>query len=116
MPERPPHHEEDNQWVGEQIRKFRKLRDMTQTELAEAIGDPRYQKYVSDYENGSDHMPIPVFFAIIEALGASPTDLTPPRLYREELEVFEKFRRLNPEHRDMVKSMIETMLKAEGKT
>ena len=61
-------------------------------------------------------MKLRTVFAIVRALGASPTDLTPPRLYGEELEVFEKFRRLNPEHRDMVKSMIETMLKAEGKT
>ena len=48
MPERPPHHEEDNQWVGEQIRKLRKRRDMTQMELAGEIGDTDYQKYISN--------------------------------------------------------------------
>lgn len=88
---------------------------MSQTELAIKIGDPRYQKYISDYENGADHMPVPVFFAIIEALQASVTDLIPPRLYGEELDVFGKFQRLNPEHKDMVKSMIDTTLQAEGK-
>ena len=48
MPEKPPHHEEDNQWIAEQILQHRKKMGMTQTDLATEIGDPRYQKYISD--------------------------------------------------------------------
>ena len=115
MPEKPPHHEEDNQWVSEQIRRLRKQRDMTQIELAEEIGDTDYQKYISNYENGIDHMPIPVFFAIIEALRASPSDLIPPRLYGENRNVFDDYLSLNEEHQEAVKVLVRTLLKAEGK-
>lgn len=115
MPEKPPHHEEDNQWVGEQIRRLRKQRDMTQMELAEEIGDTDYQKYISNYENGIDHMPIPVFFAIIQALRASPSDLIPPRLYGENQNVFDDYLSLNEEHQEAVRVLVRTLLKAEGK-
>ena len=115
MPEKPPHHEEDNQWIAEQILQHRKKMGMTQTDLATEIGDPRYQKYISDYENGVDHMPISILFALMEALHASPIVMLPPRLYGDERAVSEKFLLLTPEHREAVKFMIDTMLKAEGK-
>jgi len=115
MPEKPPHYEEDNQWIAEQIFHHRKKMGLTQTDLATEIGDPRYQKYISDYENGVDHMPISILFALMEALHASPIVMLPPRLYGDERAVFEKFLLLTPEHREAVKFMIDTMLKAEGK-
>lgn len=38
MPTKPIHHDEDNEWVGGQIRTFRKNAKMTQTDLAKGIG------------------------------------------------------------------------------
>lgn len=115
MPTKPIHHDEDNEWVGGQIRTFRKNAKMTQTDLAKGIGDPRYQKYISEYENGQDHMPVSVYFAIIEALQANPSEMLPPRLFEENLATMEKLRKLNQENQDTIKALVDTMLKAEGK-
>ena len=115
MPEKPEHHEEDNLWVGEQIRIYRKKAGLTQMALADKVGDVGYQKYISDYEHGIDHMPIPVFFAIIEALHVSPSDILPPRLYGKNRNVFDEYLSLNEEHREAVRLLIQSLLKAEGK-
>ena len=45
MPEKPIHHDEDNQWLSGRLKTIRKQRGMTQAALAEAIGDPKYQKH-----------------------------------------------------------------------
>ena len=115
MPERPKHSEEDNIWLGNQLRMLRKRAGKSQRDVAGAIGDVRYQKYISDYENGIDHMPVSVFFALMEIFHAAPSEMLPPRLYGEELLMFEKLLQLNDEHRSMIGSLIQTMLQAEDK-
>ena len=116
MPEKPEHHEEDNIWVGERIRTLRRDGKLSQTDLAVMIGDANYQKYISNYENGVDHMPIAVFFAIMEALRASPIDLLPPRLYGKNRNVFDDYMTLNAEHQEAVSELIHAPLKAENKS
>ena len=115
MPEKPEHQDEDNLWVAERLREARKRRKMTQAELAEALGDPAYQKHISFYENGVDHMPIPVFFAIIEVLHISPSEILPPRLYGKNRNVFDEYLLLNETHQEAVKTLVHNLLEAEGK-
>lgn len=114
MPKDPLHKKEDNLWVGEQIKNLRKKNDKTQVNVSEAMGDPAYQKYLSGYENGVDHMPIPVFFAIIEALDASPLELIPPRLFGEDYDVFTVYKSLNKAHQEAARAFIQKLKEAEG--
>ena len=88
MPKKPIHHDEDDQWSDGQIRAFSKNAKMTQADLANGIGGRRYQKYISGYEDGQDHMPVSVYFAIIEALKAAPGEMLPPRLFDKKVKIF----------------------------
>ena len=115
MPEKPIHHDEDNQWISGRLKLFRKRKGMTQTERAEAVGDAKYQKHISFYENGRNHMPVTLLFDIIEQLQVSPTEILPPRLYQEHGSVFDDYLRLDENHQEMIRGLIHDLLKAEGK-
>lgn len=115
MPEKPIHHDEDNQWISGRLKLFRKRKGMTQTELAEAVGDAKYQKHISFYENGRNHMPVTLLFDIIEQLQVSPTEILPPRLYQEHGSVFDDYLRLDENHQEMIRGLIHDLLKADGK-
>lgn len=62
-------------YVGSQIRKYRKLRNMTQKELGFRIGVKH--NTISGYENGTNEPEQNVLFAIADVLGVSINDLFP---------------------------------------
>ncbi|CAM4488007.1 MAG: helix-turn-helix transcriptional regulator [Paenibacillus macerans] len=61
------------QMVGEQIRKIRKLRGMTQERLAEQSG--LSFSYISDVERGTRNISLESLGKIINALGVRPAQL-----------------------------------------
>ena len=115
MPKKPIHHDEDNQWISERLRTIRKQKGVTQMGLATGVGDPRYQKHISLYENGHDHMPVTLLIDLIEQLGVTPTEVLPPRLYQEHSSVFDEYLQLGAEHQETIRGLIHDMLKAEAK-
>lgn len=60
--------------IGENIRKYRKLRNMSQDELAEAIGANRVT--ISKYENGGYLPSIPALERLATALRVTPSELS----------------------------------------
>lgn len=115
MPIKPIHHDEDSQWISERLKAIRKQKGVTQAGLANAVGDPNYQKHISLYENGHDHMPVTLLIDIIERLGATPTEVLPPRLYQEHSSVFDEYLRLDTKHQETIRGLVNDMLKAEDK-
>ncbi|MUG67289.1 HTH-type transcriptional regulator sinR [Chlamydia abortus] len=61
------------QMVGEQIRRIRKLRGMTQEQLAEQSG--LSFSYISDVERGTRNISLESLGKIISALGVKPAQL-----------------------------------------
>ena len=62
--------------IGENIKKYRILRNMTQKELGSAIGnDPRT---VSNWERGTRDPSMTVIYKMAKALNVSPGELTMP--------------------------------------
>lgn len=60
--------------LGENIKQFRKMGRLTQSDLAKEIGIPRAT--LQKYESGSiQNVPLPIITAIGEALEVSPCDL-----------------------------------------
>lgn len=62
-------------YVGKQIRKYRKLRKMTQQELGSRIGVKH--NTISGYESGTNEPEQNVLFSIADVLGVSINDLFP---------------------------------------
>ena len=63
-------------YVGNQIKKYRKLRGMTQKELGLKIGVKH--NTISGYESGTNEPEQNTLFAIADVLGISINDLFPP--------------------------------------
>lgn len=61
------------QMVGEQVRRVRKLRGMTQEQLAEQSG--LSFSYISDVERGTRNISLESLGKIIKALGVKPVQL-----------------------------------------
>lgn len=64
----------DYQFIGAQIKKFRKVKGMTQQELADQIN--KTKSSIQKYEKGIIEMPNSVLEQIAAALGCSIRDLT----------------------------------------
>lgn len=69
-------HEDVSKYVGAQIRKYRKAKNLTQKELGKLIGVKH--NTISGYENGTSEPDQNILFAIADALGISINDLFPP--------------------------------------
>ncbi|WP_080833273.1 LexA family protein [Cohnella massiliensis] len=63
-------------YVGNQIRKYRKIKKMTQKELGEKIGVKH--NTISGYESGTNEPEQNTLFTIADILGVSINDLFPP--------------------------------------
>jgi len=63
-------------FVGNQIKKYRKAKKMTQKELGEKIGVKH--NTISGYESGTNEPEQNTLFAIADVLGVSINDLFPP--------------------------------------
>lgn len=59
--------------VGENVRRLRSFRGMTQERLAEVSGFS--QQYISDLERGRRNPTVVSLFNLAQALGASPAEL-----------------------------------------
>lgn len=68
-------HEDVAKYVGNQIRKYRRLRKMTQKELGFKIGVKH--NTISSYESGTNEPESNILFAIADVLGISINDLFP---------------------------------------
>lgn len=67
--------------VGENVRRLRASRDMTQEQLAEVSGFS--QQYISDLERGRRNPTVVSLFGLAQALGSTPAELVSAALGRE---------------------------------
>ena len=68
--------------VGENVRRTRKLRGLTQEQFAEKSGFS--QQYLSSLENGKRNPSVITLFEIAVALDVQPSDLLRPRHRQSE--------------------------------
>ena len=68
--------------VGENVRRTRKLRGLTQEQFAEKSGFS--QQYLSSLENGKRNPSVITLYEIAVALEVQPSDLLRPRQSRSE--------------------------------
>ena len=102
----------DEKIVGENIKKIRKSKGMTQEQLAEKISDTCSGKTISRYENGNGQMLLSTYFGICEALEVSPNDLSPERLLQMDFttKLLEDYRKLNTEYQETARGIIRLLL------
>lgn len=81
--------------VMSNIAHYRKLRGLTQEELARKVGTS--QPHMSRLESGDDGPPLRLFKEIAQALGISLADLFRDDLSASELMLVEAFRRVPPQ-------------------
>jgi transcriptional regulator with XRE-family HTH domain len=62
--------------VGQNVRRIRNAREMTQEQLAERSGFT--QQYISDLERGRRNPTVVSLFELAQALGTTPTELIAP--------------------------------------
>lgn len=75
----------DPKLVGQQIKKIRKQKHMTQDALAEELGGGCTNKTISRYETGKVEMGIQTLFDVAEALEVPVDKLVPDRLQVHKL-------------------------------
>lgn len=99
--------------LGIRIREARKLRKVTQGQLAEKIGVT--DVYISEIERGNKMPSIPVFIAIVEALDISADYLLrdnistgKPYIYNEFTERLDK---LTPKQRKSALELLDVFIK-----
>ena len=107
----------DSVVIGQKIKHFRKKQGLTQEQLAEKVGNGCSNKIISRYEHGLTQMSIGTYFAIIDSLGISPSDLAPNRFRSKSDQLYiaanDKYDALNREHRRMIDEIISALLKQE---
>lgn len=69
--------------VGENVRRLRSCRGMTQERLAEVSGFS--QQYISDLERGRRNPTVVSLFDLAQALEATPAELVTQKLDQNEL-------------------------------
>lgn len=79
------------------IRHYRKLRGLTQVQLAERVGIE--QPHMSRLENGDEGPPLALFRRVADALGVPLPDLLSLGRDQAELHLLEIFRRLPPDRK-----------------
>jgi len=62
--------------VGENVRRIRLQKDMTQEQLADISGFS--QQYLSDLERGRRNPTVVTLFELAQALGSTPVELISP--------------------------------------
>lgn len=73
--------------VGARIREARKLANLTQTDLAKAVGSG--QSYIYQIETGEANITLKTLFRIAVVVGLSPRDLLPDEHPGQMLEVLQ---------------------------
>lgn len=108
--------------IGERLRKLRKLRGMTQSELARQIGIQ--QSDLSRMEKGSYRVSLDNLFKILTVFGMDVAqffgqETTPPvkaaaaPLSQEDMQTLQMLRRLDPEGRREVQEFLEFKLRRQ---
>ena len=106
---------EDQELVGEELRKRREAAGMTRADMAEKMGPGYSEELVSQYEAGSVPMQIGPFFAMLTALDITPDDVSPVRL-RVELLTHNGYLKLNERSRKAVDQIIDVILTGQRTT
>jgi len=108
--------------IGERLRKLRKLRGMTQSELARQIGIQ--QSDLSRMEKGTYRVSLDNLFKILGVFGmdvaqffqqetAPAADPAPAPLSHEDMQTLHMLRRLDPEARREVQEFLEFKLRRQ---
>ena len=106
---------EDQELVGEELRKRREAAGMTRADMAAKMGSGYSEELVSQYEAGSVPMQIGPFFAMLTALDITPDDVSPIRL-RMELLTHNGYLKLNERSRKAVDQIIDVILTGQRTT
>lgn len=104
--------------VGERIKEYRKLRGLSQVELAELIHVS--QRTISSWEVGRTEPNMGAIEMLSAVLSCRKTDLigddaTPQKLTDEEIRLISLFRLLGKDEQDMIFNVIETAVKRRYK-
>lgn len=108
--------------IGERLRKLRKLRGMTQSELARQIGIQ--QSDLSRMEKGTYRVSLDNLFKILGVFGMEVAEFfqqetapepqpAPAPLSREDMQTLQMLRRLDPEARREVQEFLEFKLRRQ---
>jgi len=108
--------------IGERLRELRKLRGMTQSELARQIGIQ--QSDLSRMEKGTYRVSLDNLFKILAVFGmdvaqffqqevAPPAEARPAPLSHEDMQTLHMLRRLDPEARREVQEFLEFKLRRQ---
>jgi len=108
--------------IGERLRKLRKLRGMTQSELARQIGIQ--QSDLSRMEKGTYRVSLDNLFKILTVFGmdvaqffqqetAPPVKAAAAPLSQEDMQTLQMLRRLDPEARREVQEFLEFKLRRQ---
>ena len=106
---------EDQELVGEELRKRREAAGMTRADMAAKMGLGYSEELVSQYEAGSVPIQIGPFFAMLTALDITPDDVSPVRL-RMELLTHNGYLKLNERSRKAVDQIIDVILTGQRTT
>ena len=106
---------EDQELVGEELRKRREAAGMTRADMTAKMGLGYSEELVSQYEAGSVPMQIGPFFAMLTALDITPDDVSPVRL-RMELLTHNGYLKLNERSRKAVDQIIDVILTGQRTT
>ncbi|MBR0283547.1 MAG: helix-turn-helix transcriptional regulator [Oscillibacter sp.] len=106
---------EDQELVGEELRKRRETAGMTRADMAAKMGPGYSEELVSQYEAGSVPMQIGPFFAMLTALDITPDDVSPVHL-RMELLAHNGYLKLNERSRNAVDQIIDAILSGQRQT
>ena len=103
----------DSQEVGNNIKKARKSKKLTQEKLAEQISETCFFQTVSRWEKGTDRMNLLTFFDICAGLGVEPNDLAPTRLLKQKscsVQAPDGYAELNEENRRTIQKLVQALL------
>lgn len=106
---------EDQELVGEELRKRREATGMTRADMVAKMGPGYSEELVSQYEAGSVPMQIGPFFAMLTALDITPDDVSPVHL-RMELLARNGYLKLNERSRNAVDQVIDVILSGQRQT
>lgn len=104
--------------IGERIRQRREELDMTQDELAHAIGY-KWRSSINKIELNSQNLPQKKIVAIAKALKVTPSylmgweDKETAEVIAMQEDIMEKFFSLSLEHQEIIGRFIDTLLEQE---
>ena len=98
--------------IGNQIRKYRTKRAMTQEDLVGEVGRNLSVNSLSRYEKGETEMGIMTFLALAAALCVEPNDLVPDKLLisPKTVSISKDFERLSDDRKYIVNQIINSLL------